>query len=261
MLYHESVSCSVVSSPLWPRGLLCPWNSPGKNSGEGGHSLLQGLFPTQGLNPSLMHGRHLLYHLSQQGNPCIFTHKLSFSTACFAHSSFLLNSYLPRDPWGARVSEGVRHQAVELKKRRGNFQIWGVLRTSILKHAVLLVEINLFLLTGSAASKLTETGAFSASLHEAKRPSFQSQGYADCRSCFCQLITGVLSFRCCLSWHAELSKGPRWKWGYVCPSSVIHPPGEFEGSAVMVQWTLPYSCAGLFWGFVGRLTGLLWYPS
>lgn len=82
-----------------------------------------------------------------------------------------------------------------------------------------------------------------------------------CRSCFCQLITGVLSFRCCLSWHAELSKGLWWKWGYVCPSSVIHPPRGLAGSAVMVQWTLSCSCAGLFWGSVGRLTGLLWYPS
>ena len=52
-------------------------------------------------------------------------------------------------------------------------------QTSILKHAVPLVEINLILLTGSAASKSTETGAFSALLHEAKRPSLQSQGYAD----------------------------------------------------------------------------------
>ena len=28
--------------------LLCPWDSPGKNSGVGSHSLLQGIFPTQG---------------------------------------------------------------------------------------------------------------------------------------------------------------------------------------------------------------------
>ena len=122
MNVHESVSCSVVSSSLGPHELLCPWNSPGKNFGEGGHSLLQGLFPTQGLNPSLLHGRHVLYHLSHQGNPCILTHKLSFSIMYFAHSSFHLHSYLPRDPCGARVSEGVRHQAVELKKRRGKFK-------------------------------------------------------------------------------------------------------------------------------------------
>ena len=28
--------------------LLCPWDSPGKDTGAGGHFLLQGAFPTQG---------------------------------------------------------------------------------------------------------------------------------------------------------------------------------------------------------------------
>ena len=32
-----------------PPGLLCPWDSPGKDSGVGCHALLQGIFPTQGL--------------------------------------------------------------------------------------------------------------------------------------------------------------------------------------------------------------------
>ena len=40
---------------LYPAKLLCPWNSPGKNTGLGCQSLLQGIFPTQGLNPSLLH--------------------------------------------------------------------------------------------------------------------------------------------------------------------------------------------------------------
>ena len=31
--------------------LLCPWDSPGKNTGVGGHVLLQGIFPTQGIKP------------------------------------------------------------------------------------------------------------------------------------------------------------------------------------------------------------------
>ena len=53
---------------LWPHGLgfnrlLCPWDSPGKNSGVGSHSLLQGIFPTQGSNPSLLHCRQIFYHL------------------------------------------------------------------------------------------------------------------------------------------------------------------------------------------------------
>ena len=35
-----------------------PWNSPGQNTGVGSLSLLQGIFPTQGLNPGLPHCRH-----------------------------------------------------------------------------------------------------------------------------------------------------------------------------------------------------------
>ena len=85
-----------MSDSLWPHGLgparlLCPWNSPGKNTGVGSCSLLQGIFPTQGsnpglphyrkisllqgifptqgLNPGLWHCRWILYCLSHQGSP------------------------------------------------------------------------------------------------------------------------------------------------------------------------------------------------
>ena len=65
-------SRSVVSDSLWPHGQkptrLCrPWDFPGKNTGVGCHFLLQGIFPTQGLNPGLLHCRQTLYHLSHQG--------------------------------------------------------------------------------------------------------------------------------------------------------------------------------------------------
>ena len=50
-----SVSHSVVSNSVTPwtvgHRLLCPWDFPGKNTGVGCHSLLQGIFLTQGLNP------------------------------------------------------------------------------------------------------------------------------------------------------------------------------------------------------------------
>ena len=51
--FHESESRSVVSNSFQPRGLSSPWNSPGQNTGVGGFSLLQGIFPTQGKNPGL----------------------------------------------------------------------------------------------------------------------------------------------------------------------------------------------------------------
>ena len=61
---------SVVSDSLWPHGLwparlLCPWGSPGKNTGVGSHSLLQGLCPTWGSDLCLLrllHCRRVLYH-------------------------------------------------------------------------------------------------------------------------------------------------------------------------------------------------------
>ena len=44
-------------------------DSPGKNTRVDCHDLLQGIFPTQGLNPGLPHCRQILYHLNHQGNP------------------------------------------------------------------------------------------------------------------------------------------------------------------------------------------------
>ena len=64
------LSHSVVSdSGLEPTRLFCPWNSPGKNTGVGCHSLLQGSFPNHRLNQSLLPCRQILHHLSHQKNP------------------------------------------------------------------------------------------------------------------------------------------------------------------------------------------------
>ena len=40
---------------LWFHGLYSPWNAPGQNTGVGSCYLLQGIFPTQGSNPCLLH--------------------------------------------------------------------------------------------------------------------------------------------------------------------------------------------------------------
>ena len=52
---------------LLPTRFLCPWNSPDKNTRVGSHSLIHGIFPTQGSNPFLMHWMQILYHLNDQG--------------------------------------------------------------------------------------------------------------------------------------------------------------------------------------------------
>ena len=48
---------------------LCPWDSPGKNTGVGCHFLLQGIFPVQESNPCLLHCRQILYQLSKERSP------------------------------------------------------------------------------------------------------------------------------------------------------------------------------------------------
>ena len=78
-LYYKSTMkvlvtqlCPTLCNPIdctQPSRLLCPWDSPGKNTEVGSHSFLQGIFMTQGSNPDLLHCRQILYHLSHQGSP------------------------------------------------------------------------------------------------------------------------------------------------------------------------------------------------
>ena len=56
------MDCSLPGSP-------CPWDSPGENTGVGCHFLLQVFFPTQELNPCILHCRQILYQLSYEGDP------------------------------------------------------------------------------------------------------------------------------------------------------------------------------------------------
>ena len=91
--YRLCVSHSVTSwlfATPWtvPARLLCPWNSPGQNFGGGWHSLFQGIFPTQGLNPGLLHCRWVLHCLSHQGSPFYF----KVSAFPFHHQAAFLRS-------------------------------------------------------------------------------------------------------------------------------------------------------------------------
>ena len=68
MLPPPLLSRSVGPDSLQPHGtqparLLCPWNSPSKNTGVGCHARLQGIFPTQELNPGLLHWASLVAQL------------------------------------------------------------------------------------------------------------------------------------------------------------------------------------------------------
>ena len=65
------VNCPTLCDPVdcSPLRLLCPWDTPGKNTGVDCHFLLQMIFPTQGLNLGLLHCRQTLYPLSHRGSP------------------------------------------------------------------------------------------------------------------------------------------------------------------------------------------------
>ena len=67
----ENESRSAVSDSLRPHELYSPWNSPGQNTGVGSLSLFQGIFPSQGSSPGLLHCRQILYQLSHKGSPRI----------------------------------------------------------------------------------------------------------------------------------------------------------------------------------------------
>ena len=60
-------ACPTLGDPMdcSPPGSSVHGNSPGKKTGVGCHPLLQGIFPTQGMNPGLPHCRRFLYCLRQ----------------------------------------------------------------------------------------------------------------------------------------------------------------------------------------------------
>ena len=93
-------------------GLYSPWNSLGQNTGVGTLSLLQEIFPTQGLNPGLLHYRWILYQLSHEGSSRIlewvsypFSNRSSQSrnwtgVSCIANRSFT--------NWAIREAQSIR---------------------------------------------------------------------------------------------------------------------------------------------------------
>ena len=82
---------------LQPHGLestrlLCLWDSPDRNTGVGSHSLLQGIFPTQGLNPCLLcllHWKMCSLPLAPPGKPILSMKSESESVNCSVVSNSL----------------------------------------------------------------------------------------------------------------------------------------------------------------------------
>ena len=97
-------------------------NSPGQNTGMGTLSLLQGIFPTQGLNPGLPHCRWILYQLSHKGSPRIL------ESVAYPLSS---GSSLPRNRTGVSCIAGgfftnwpIREALLRISIKFPEFPIW-----------------------------------------------------------------------------------------------------------------------------------------
>ena len=100
----QHFSCVRLCNPMEckPTRLLCPWDSPGKNTGMGCHALFQRIFLTQGLNLCLL----CLVHLQAGSLPLLphaelFLH-VTYNQFCFQFSS---SAYFPLfTPWGKHWS-------------------------------------------------------------------------------------------------------------------------------------------------------------
>ena len=82
-----------VTPWMQPARLLCPWDSPGKNAGVGYHALLQGIFPTQGLNPRLLcllHWQVDTVPTVPPGKPFYFTYDNAYIQRYSLHLSYAL---------------------------------------------------------------------------------------------------------------------------------------------------------------------------
>ena len=111
-----------MSNSLRSHALYSPWNSPGQNTGVGSLSLLQGIFPTQGLNPGLLHCRWILYQLSHKESQRIlelvaypFSSRSSQPRNRTGVSSLQVDS-LPTELWGKpeHVKSGLQSCMLEI---------------------------------------------------------------------------------------------------------------------------------------------------
>jgi len=59
---------------------LCPWNSPGKNTGVGSRSLLQGIFLTQGSNLGLPQCRQIYIYLTMKTEKAMAAHSSTLAS-------------------------------------------------------------------------------------------------------------------------------------------------------------------------------------
>ena len=121
----------LMSDSLRPHELYSPWNSPGQNTGVGGLFLLQGIFPTQGSNPGLLHCRRILYQLSHQGSLRILkqvsypfsrgsSQPRNWTRLFWMAGGFFTN-------WAIREAHGILHST----KKKWAIKTWTMMKTEM----------------------------------------------------------------------------------------------------------------------------------
>ena len=121
-LFYEPVDCS-------PPGSFVHWDTPGKNTGMGCHALLQQIFPTQELNPSLLHCRQILYQLNYQGSPDLSLH--TCNTAIQTYMGETERQWIWRTKWCHWKFSSVRVSKTAVK---GGTRYWIPANASPLSH-------------------------------------------------------------------------------------------------------------------------------
>ena len=101
----DPMDCSLPGSSRLP----CPWDFPGKNSAVGCHSLPQGIFPTQGSNPGVLHWQVDALPSKPPGKPEIATavaHSRRALSECWGHVCMAIRSL---SPWASLVAQTVKN--------------------------------------------------------------------------------------------------------------------------------------------------------
>ena len=118
--------CLTLYNPMDQSArILCPWDSPGKDTGVGCCALLQGVFSTQGLNPHLLH----LLHWQAGSLPQAPSGKPQASCQ-------LEPSFGPRANMAIGSCMGSLNGAIYLMKPTGSISDSSLLRGSLLQHYI-----------------------------------------------------------------------------------------------------------------------------
>ena len=110
----NSLSCVQLFVTPWT--IQSTFNSPGQNARVSSLSLLQGIFPTQGSNPGLLHCRQILCKLSHKGRPRILE---------WVAFPFSRGSSLPRNWTRFSCIAGGFFTNWAIREGRGRGCIWG----------------------------------------------------------------------------------------------------------------------------------------